>query len=256
MTRRDVDRYELERRFAPHLDPTWAEAVLLELRLLGVRGDRIGSALSEADAFCVDSGQQAAEAFGDPAAYARSLDLPAEADPGARENLGMVAQVGLDVLGVLLLAYAYPAWRSGDRLSVTAGAALAAAVILLGVGVVLWQGDRVLRTVLRGTTSARVALGSAVAAWFTVAVALPAALTGQWWVLPAAPALVVALLALTAGALLGRRGPAPDPVSAPLVDAPAPTSGSAAADAVARRAPVLVGALLVIGLTELVRALG
>lgn len=256
MTRRDVDRYELERRFAPHLDPTWAEAVLLELRLLGVRGDRIGSALSEADAFCVDSGQDAVEAFGDPATYARSLDLPAEADPTARESLGTLAQVGLDVLGVFLLAYAYPAWRSGDRLSVTVGATLTAAVILLGVGVVLWQGDRVLRTVLRGPTPARVALGAAVAAWFTVAVAMPVVLTGQWWALPALPALVVAVLALTAGALLSRRGPAPDPVSAPLVDSPARTPGPAAADAVARRAPVLVGALLVVGLTELVRALG
>ncbi len=122
MRRRDVDRYELERTFAPHIDPAWTEAALLELRLLGVRGDRIGAALAEADAFCVDSGQDAAEAFGDPVAYARSLDLPAEADPTLREELGTLGRIGLDVLAVLLLGAAYPAWRRGDELTVTVGA--------------------------------------------------------------------------------------------------------------------------------------
>src|SRR5665647_2367960 len=39
-------RYTLEREVAPHVEPEWAEAMLLELRLLGVDGARIGAALA------------------------------------------------------------------------------------------------------------------------------------------------------------------------------------------------------------------
>lgn len=257
MIRRDVDRYELERRFAPDLDPNWTEAVLLELRLLGVRGDRIGAALSEADAFCVDSGQGAAEAFGDPVAYARSLDLPAEPDPTPREHLGALGRVGLDVLTVLLLAAAYPAWRRGEALTVTVGTAAVAAAILLGVGVLLWQGDRMLRVLVRGSVRARVTFGLVLAAWFSLAITLPLLLHGPIWVVPAGAVLVVAVLALVAGAVLHRHAPPPDdPVSAPLTGSPPHTPRSTAAFAVVRWAPIAIGVVVIVGLTELTRVIG
>ena len=80
-------RYALEREVAPHVEPEWAEAVLLELRLLGVDGTRIGAALAEVDSHCVESGQTAEESFGDPVAYARRLELPATDDTSPRTLL-------------------------------------------------------------------------------------------------------------------------------------------------------------------------
>ncbi len=80
MRRRDVDRYELERTFAPHVDPAWTEAARSSC---GCWSRVTGSAprWPRPTPYCVDSDQDAAEAFGDPVAYARSLELPAEADP-------------------------------------------------------------------------------------------------------------------------------------------------------------------------------
>ncbi len=61
--RRGVDRHQVERTLAPHVDPAWTEDVILELRLLGVSGVCIGAALAEADAHCADSGERAAESI-------------------------------------------------------------------------------------------------------------------------------------------------------------------------------------------------
>ena len=76
----DALRYALERKFAPHIEETWSEAFIIELRLIGVHGSRIGDALTEVDSHCAESGSTAADAFGDPVEYARSLGLPVEDD--------------------------------------------------------------------------------------------------------------------------------------------------------------------------------
>ena len=41
----------------PHVEQDWAEAFLLELRLRGVGGRRIGAALAEVEAHCAESGE-------------------------------------------------------------------------------------------------------------------------------------------------------------------------------------------------------
>lgn len=78
---------EIRGAIAPHVEPDWVEAMLLELRLQGVSGERIGAALAEVEAHVVDSGQNAQEAFGDPVAYARSLDLPPEPEQSRTATL-------------------------------------------------------------------------------------------------------------------------------------------------------------------------
>lgn len=67
-----------EHGLAPAVESDWVDEFLLELRLLGVSGARIGDALSEVQSHCEESGESALSSFGDPAAYARSLQLPAE----------------------------------------------------------------------------------------------------------------------------------------------------------------------------------
>ena len=60
-----------DRKLAPHVDPAWAEAMLIELRLQGVAGSDIGAALSEVESHCAEGGTAARDSFGDPTDYAR-----------------------------------------------------------------------------------------------------------------------------------------------------------------------------------------
>ncbi len=73
---------------------------------------------------------------------------------------------------------------------------------------------------------------------------------------PAGPALAVAVLALVGGAALSRRAPMPDdPLSAPLTDSP-PQEPRSAAAVVRGRRPVVIAAVLIVGLTEVIRFIG
>jgi len=85
--RKPSRRYALARGLAPHVDEAWADSLLLELRLLGVAGDRIGEAVSEVESHCAESGQSAQEGFGDPVEYAHSLQLPEAVDSSTRTIL-------------------------------------------------------------------------------------------------------------------------------------------------------------------------
>ncbi|WP_226347053.1 hypothetical protein [Agilicoccus flavus] len=58
-------------------DRKWIEEMILQLRLRDVRGGAIGDAVAQIESHCALSGESAAEAFGDPRDYARSLDFPA-----------------------------------------------------------------------------------------------------------------------------------------------------------------------------------
>jgi hypothetical protein len=62
--RKSTRWYARERALAPHVDKKWAQDFILELRLLGVQGVRIGAALSEVESHCSESGQGAGQTFG------------------------------------------------------------------------------------------------------------------------------------------------------------------------------------------------
>jgi hypothetical protein len=68
---------------SPLRDP-WHNTLLVELRTRNVPGPRIGEILAEVDTHCADSGTTPAEAFGDPAVYARSFAATAS-KPSARQ---------------------------------------------------------------------------------------------------------------------------------------------------------------------------
>lgn len=187
----DTTRYATERRYAPHVDPRWAEGLLLELRLQGVAGDRIGPVLAEVDAHVVDSGESAQDAFGDPVRYARSLGLPVSPAQSRSATARVVAASGLQLVGMLAVLWSFPAVLDGEPLEATAGLLLVLVLVTAGVVALGAFADRVVRAALAHP----VLVGLACAGGAGAVVALGAAVRTP---LVSAPAVVV----LVAGALL------------------------------------------------------
>ncbi|GED09949.1 hypothetical protein [Cellulosimicrobium cellulans] len=213
----DTTRYTIERRHAPHVDPRWAEALLLELRLQGVAGARIGAVLAEVDAHVVDSGETAQEAFGDPVAYARSLDLPEDPAQSSSSIGRTVAASAVQTVGMLGVLWTLRPALDGAALVVPAGMLLVLVAALAGF-VGLWRaGDRLLRAALAHPVLTVLGNMVVTAALVAVAVTLRAPVA----TLPAVPVLVAAALALVAGTVWGlREQSSGDPVVDPLDDAP------------------------------------
>ena len=106
-----------------HLMDPWRDALVAELRMREVPGDRIGEALAEVDAYCTDAGQTPAEAFGDPIAYAQSLiDVHAPARVGpARRRLIPAGRAFATLAGVFALLNGVDGVAHTGRGELTAG---------------------------------------------------------------------------------------------------------------------------------------
>lgn len=131
----------------PHVEPAWAEAFLIELRLRSVAGDQIGAALAEVEAHCAESGETARSAFGDPAAYATDLAPTLPTSPlDVRRELGTSA---LGLGGMLLTLAAVGAWQTGDRVEVTAGMTAVLVLVLAGTALIVARAELLLRAVVR-----------------------------------------------------------------------------------------------------------
>jgi hypothetical protein len=141
-------RHRIARGLAPHVDPVWAEGFAIELRLLGVRGTLIGDALGEVDSHCEESEESAPEAFGDPAEYARSLQLPVPADTSPRALLRHVSPTVLQVLGMFMLLWGFTAWREGGQLEITSAHLVTVTVFVLGALALVRFAEPVLRSVV------------------------------------------------------------------------------------------------------------
>lgn len=185
----------------PHIEPKWAEAFLLELRLRGVAGQQIGATLAEIEAHCADSGQSASEAFGDPTAYATALGLAPAPDQkvSLREEL---PSVGSGLGGMLLTLGAVGAWLSGTEVGVTGGSLASLALVVLGTFLIVRHAATLMRAI---ATNAWLAIASAV-----VPVALFVGvllLFGQTvlFTVPMLPTLILGVLALAASTLLALR---------------------------------------------------
>lgn len=224
--KRTAARYEIERRLAPHVEEGWAEAFVIELRLLDVPGAALGAALAEVESHCAESGEPAAEAFGNPVAYARSLDLPVEAD-GRWEVVKVLGPATAQFLGLLLLGWggsavvlAGRAGGAAPSVDVTAG--MLAMIAAFGAAILLFYrfSSRVLRTILERPLVSFFALAGGMA----VLVVVPVLLGGVLVTLPAWPVAVAGGLVLAAGTVWGavqaRRGTLDDPIVSPLPGAP------------------------------------
>ncbi len=209
-------RFAVERQVAPHVDPQWAEAVLLELRLRGVPGARIGEVLAEVEAHCVESGEDARSAFGDPEVYARSLDLPNDDDLSTRELFPVIARGTVQALGMTAAVFGVGAWARDEPLGITVGVITMVVGLLAAELVLLRSADRLLRASLRRPAVPAAVFLLAVGVWVGALVLLDhevATVPGP--LVAVAGVLVVAwgqVLVLRAGAHAGMD----DPVVAPL----------------------------------------
>lgn len=216
-----MPRMTEERRLAPHVDPAWSHRFILEARLREVSGRRIGDALREVDGHCVDSGEDAEEAFGDAAGYAASLAAPGPRDPGAMART--VAPMALQSLGLMIATLAAMPLGRGEPAELTAlwlsALALVAVVDLL--------------LVFAATPLLRFAMRRPVVSWAVIVlgvVAASLAMGAIGWLLdapvlalPAGPVLLAGLAVVGAGAVWGRAvalREGPDPLVDPEEDAP------------------------------------
>ncbi|WP_136517913.1 hypothetical protein [Cellulomonas telluris] len=236
------------RAIAPHVDPAWRERLVLELRLRDVPGTTIGGALADVEAHCRDSGQDAATAFGDPAAYAATLAeavaVPAPRRSPLRDGVGALVQVG----GVVATVWSVPPWLRGEELSLTAGAATTVLVATALAAAVAAAPGTVVRGLmrLRGWRAFLAGLVPVAVSALAIALLPATALT----VTPVPFAVVgLALLATGSASLLrGRR-------QGDLLVAPGRTREQAEADARRARRLAWVAALLVPAATLLTVAL-
>lgn len=210
----DELRFSTERDLAPHVDPAWAEAVLLELRMQGVAGTRIGAALAEVDAHCVDSGESASDTFGEPVAYARSLGLPPDPAQSGAGVLRVVGASALQLCGMALTLTAVAPAVHGGTLSVTVGMLVALLGLLAGVVALGVLAERALRFVVLHPVLAVVALAVLSALLGAIGVLVRAPVGA----IAALPVLVVGVALLVAGTAWQVRetSDSDDPVVGPL----------------------------------------
>lgn len=217
---------EIRGAIAPHVEAGWVEAMLLELRLQGVSGDRIGAALAKVEAHVVDSGQGAEEAFGDPVEYARSLGLPAEPEQSRTATLKGVVPTLIQLFGLVAVVAAMPWGPDAVGVTTTLLAGLVVAALLPVVVVAL--GDRVLRAIVERPVVvflATMLILAAVAAGLIAAGRL--GLDQGLFELPRPLMLVIGLLALALGTWVAVRSDAtePDVVSSPVPGSRLPRPG-------------------------------
>jgi hypothetical protein len=230
--RKPWGRYAMERALAPHVDETWAESFIVELRLIGVPGDRIGAALSEVESHCNESGQNAQQAFGDPIDYANSLQLPMDDQPSARAMLYSVAPILVQALGMTALDWGFAAWLRSQQLEITTGHLVNASLgLLLMVAVVIFA-DRVFRAAVHHPRLSAVILGLTLVATAATGVAALKLLDEVIWSGSAGWGLAVGAATLAGGVAwavvrLAAHGSEEDPITSPFQNADTSSSNKA-----------------------------
>ncbi|WP_102510028.1 hypothetical protein [Sanguibacter massiliensis] len=179
---------------APHVEPSWLDAFVLALRVHGVPGTLIGDALAEVESHCAEAGEPAAEAFGDPVAYAQSLELAPDESLESEIRWGGVWS-GLQLVALFAVPAAVRGLVRGEPVNVTGGMLLMV-VLLLGIVAALGvKSTWAMRTVVERPGLASIILGASL-----TAVVLPSVLWRTVVVsLPVVPVLVVAALLLVVG---------------------------------------------------------
>ncbi len=193
----------------PHVEPDWAQAFVVELRLRGVRGPAIGAALAEVEAHCSESGESAGEAFGDPTAYAVALDPH---DTVAVDWPRELLHSGSGLVGMLVTLAAVGSLQAGTPVDLTWGVLGVLALVVTGAALLARHADTVLRTVVRRWWVAPVG-GAATAAAFAAVLLAGRRTLAE---LPAVAVLVVGLAVILAHTVASlRRTDLEDPVVGP-----------------------------------------
>ncbi len=93
---------------APSVEADWLEDFVLERRILGVPGPRIGDALAVVESPVVESGESAREAFGDPRDDARR-SAPSRRVPDDRAP-GWILGLAFGLVGMVLTSIGADEW--------------------------------------------------------------------------------------------------------------------------------------------------
>lgn len=218
------------REMTPHLEPAWVETFVVEQRLLGVPGERIGDALATVESHVAESGETALGAFGDPRSYAREMSQPAHRQSPSVDRVTVVGSVAA-LLAIILVPRALGAWLRGEEVSVTVGD-LMVLVLLVGFCAVLFLASGpVVRLLVDHRWAAAVALPLVVGSFVAALLLLPAQVTSlPVWLVAAA-----GLAALAAEVVTFWRQPS-DVVTAPRAAVLAPGAAGPAPDG---RSPLL-----------------
>lgn len=192
------------------VDERWETDFVVELRMRDIDGARIGDALEQVRSHCAESGQDVRGAFGDPVAYARSLDLPAASRAGLA---GVLVSSALGLLSMFLTVWAVMAWKEGEAFEVTIGRLVAGGVLVLVVALIAASVRVIVEHPWRALAVAVVLLAAFLAAELyltAVVVALPA---------PAVAVVGAALLIATSIRDHARASADADPVVSPVDEA-------------------------------------
>lgn len=223
-------------RLAPHVDRAWVRSFVTGQNLRGVAPDRIGDHLATVESHVRESGEGAAEAFGDPVDYARALPAGAAGRMGTRTVLYLV----LGLAGMLLVHRAAMAWLAEDTVTwVTVGDLVSLGLLGLGVVVLLVRPAAVLRVVVERPLVAWAGSVLILVALVVAQLALGAELAP----LPVLPVAALGVVALATSSLLALRDEEPDEITGP---GEAPRRSS-----VTRRVTVWLYPLLTVGLVLL-----
>lgn len=139
------------RRLAPSVEKDWVEDFVLEQRLAGVPGTRIGDALAVVESHVAESGESAGESFGDPTAYARE-SAPAQRVEDLDGSFFLGAALGL--VGMLLTYTGFNAWLRGESVGVTVGGLVVIGLVAAAFLALVVASDSILRFAVRRTVSA------------------------------------------------------------------------------------------------------
>lgn len=130
-----VDTYT---RLAPNVEKEWIEHFVLEQRLLGVPGERIGDSLALVESHVRESGESAFSAFGEARAYAME-DAPEQAQRTPHRidrEWGFALLLGL--VGMLLTTFGAQAAFAGESaLRVTVGHLVMLAIVAATLALLL-----------------------------------------------------------------------------------------------------------------------
>lgn len=246
-------RFALERGLAPHVDEEWAEAFILELRLLGVAGTTIGAALSEVESHCADSGAGAETSFGAATEYALSLSLPVSGDQSARATAIELAPTAVQLAGMFAVNWSFDAVLNGRPLEITAGHLALLVIMAAAIALLARFAEPILRVVVQRSVAGPIALAGGSIATIAACVAALLLLDTTVWSAPAAWCLGAGAVTLFAGSAWAlqrtRRSVIADPIRLPeALERPVPVAASRLGRVIASPAFAVLSAVAVIPL--------
>lgn len=212
---RALDDY---RRLAPTVERAWVEDFVLEQRLIGVPGARIGDALAVVESHVSESGESAGEAFGDPTGYAREAAPTDLADDELDSAWILGSALGL--VGMLLTIFGFQAWLDGEPVQVTVGVLATAVLAAAAFAALHLAGDTMLRFVLQRPAISALLFVVHFGLMVAAALLFPTVLTA----VPALGAMSAGLVLLVVGTGVEwrsrSRGALEDPIVGPGEQAP------------------------------------